>query len=111
MLCSLVRDRRGKPPIHLSRGMWHRDVMQRSGRVAITVIRTVLGTALLILGIVGLFMPVLPGWLFIIPGLALLARDFAWAEKLEASLRARFDLARRRFEASREEPEAEQDAA
>lgn len=34
------------------------------------------GIALILIGIVGLIMPIMPGWVFIIPGMALLADYF-----------------------------------
>jgi uncharacterized membrane protein YbaN (DUF454 family) len=40
------------------------------------------GLALVILGIVGLILPILPGWVFLIPGLLILARHFHWARRL-----------------------------
>lgn len=77
----------------------------------VKLIRTVAGSLLLVLGVVGLFMPVMPGWLFIIPGLALLARDFAWAERLQTAARQRLDRARGALDNRHSEPEAERDAA
>ena len=46
------------------------------------VLRLCAGWALLLLGIVGLFLPVLQGLLFIISGLALLSADVRWARNL-----------------------------
>ncbi len=86
--------------------------MQVSGKVAAKLVRTVIGSVLLLVGIVGLFMPVLPGWLLIIPGLAVLARDFAWAERLHLAVKERFERARQRFETGRgDDIAAERDAA
>ena len=34
---------------------------------------------MLIAGIAGWLLPVIPGWAFMIPGLVLLAREFHWA--------------------------------
>jgi hypothetical protein len=49
---------------------------------------TLLGTGLLGVGLVGLALPVLPGWLFIFGGLAVLAREYAWArDALDAARR------------------------
>jgi uncharacterized protein (TIGR02611 family) len=85
--------------------------MRRPDAIVMKVIRTVVGSLLLVLGVVGIFMPVIPGWLFIIPGLALLARDFAWAERLQTAARQRLDRARNAFDDRHSEPEAERDAA
>lgn len=50
-------------------------------RAAVRVAKTVGGFALLIAGIAMLALPG-PGWLTIAAGLALLATEFAWAERL-----------------------------
>ena len=40
------------------------------------VVRTVLGMTLVLLGITGLILPVMPGWVFLIPGLVILGDYF-----------------------------------
>ena len=40
------------------------------------VVRLTTGVFLLLLGVVGLILPIMPGWLFIIPGLIVLADYF-----------------------------------
>ena len=40
------------------------------------------GGALLLVGLLGWALPIIPGWLFVIPGLMLLAREFHWARRL-----------------------------
>lgn len=85
--------------------------MQGSRDVAVKLIRATSGVVLLLVGIVGLFMPVLPGWLLIIPGLALLARDFAWAERVHVSVKERFHRARQMFDGGESDTVAERDAA
>jgi hypothetical protein len=45
------------------------------------------GSALLLLGIAGLLVPILPGWALIIGGLLVLGREFAWADRTVAPLR------------------------
>jgi hypothetical protein len=53
--------------------------IQRSGkRVAVTIA----GGLLVLAGLAGLLLPVIPGWLLIIPGLALLATEYVWAQRL-----------------------------
>ena len=47
-----------------------------------TPIRIVAGLVLFGLGVAGLLLPIVPGLLFLIPGLALLARHFHWARRL-----------------------------
>jgi uncharacterized protein (TIGR02611 family) len=51
------------------------------GRIAVRIVVTVAGVAVIALGIVLLPLPG-PGWLIIFAGLALLATEFAWAERL-----------------------------
>jgi uncharacterized membrane protein YbaN (DUF454 family) len=48
------------------------------------------GWALLPLGIVGLFLPVLPGALFLIIGLSILSVEYTWARRWITALRSRF---------------------
>lgn len=39
------------------------------------------GVVLLVVGLLGWALPILPGWLFVIPGLMILGREFHWARK------------------------------
>ena len=48
------------------------------------------GWALLPLGVVGLFLPVLPGVLFLVIGLSILSVEYEWARRWMAALRSRF---------------------
>lgn len=64
------------------------------------------GGALIAAGLVGLVMPVLPGWILIIPGLSLWSSEFVWA----ARLRHRVDTEWRRFRPS-SSADSERDAA
>ncbi len=50
----------------------------------------VLGWAFILLGIAGLFLPVLQGILFLLIGLIILSSEYVWAHKLLAKLKARF---------------------
>ena len=50
----------------------------------------VAGWLLLMLGAVGLFLPILPGVLFGIVGLSILSLEYAWARRWMSSLRRRF---------------------
>ena len=52
--------------------------------------RIIGGFALLILGFIGLFLPVLQGVAMIVAGLLLLAPDVPWARRLLAWLKARY---------------------
>jgi hypothetical protein len=53
-----------------------RLVVRGTRRAALTVA----GFALVALGLAGLVLPVLPGWIFIIAGFAVLSREYAWAD-------------------------------
>lgn len=57
------------------------------------------GGLIVIAGLVGLFVPVMPGLLLIIPGLALLAREFVWARRLLDRTQTQLGLIRPRSEA------------
>jgi len=48
------------------------------------------GWGFILLGIVGLFLPVLQGVLFLLVGLIILSSEYAWAHRLLAKLRQRF---------------------
>jgi uncharacterized protein len=50
----------------------------------------VVGWAFILLGIAGLFLPVLQGILFLMIGLVILSTEYVWAHHLLAKLRARF---------------------
>jgi hypothetical protein len=53
--------------------------LARSGkRIAVTIA----GAVVLLLGIAGLALPILPGWLLIIAGLGILATEYVWAQRL-----------------------------
>ena len=50
----------------------------------------VVGWAFILLGIAGLFLPVLQGILFLMIGLIILSTEYAWAPHLLGKVRARF---------------------
>jgi uncharacterized protein len=59
------------------------------------------GWGFILLGIAGLFLPVLQGILFLLIGLVILSGEYVWAHKLLTKLRARFPrIASRVHEAS-----------
>ena len=45
-------------------------------------LRVIAGFALVLVGVIGLILPIMPGWIFLIPGLGLLAERFEWAKRL-----------------------------
>ena len=50
----------------------------------------VVGWAFLLLGIVGLFLPILQGVLFILIGLIILSTEYVWAHRLLTRLKTKF---------------------
>lgn len=49
----------------------------------------ILGFALLLVGLIGLVLPFLPGWLLIVAGLAVLGTEYVWAKRLSDGARRR----------------------
>lgn len=54
------------------------------------VLLVVAGWSFLLLGIVGLFLPLMQGILFIVIGLLILSSEYVWAHRLLAKARTRF---------------------
>ncbi len=50
----------------------------------------IVGWAFILLGIVGLFLPILQGVLFLLVGLIILSSEYVWAHRLLGKLRERF---------------------
>jgi len=50
----------------------------------------VIGWSLVVLGVLGLFLPVLQGVLLLLAGLSVLSSEYVWAHKILQRLRARF---------------------
>jgi uncharacterized protein len=61
-----------------------------------------LGWAFVLLGIVGLFLPVLQGILFLVIGLVILSSEYVWAHKLLHKLRSRFPAVARHADEARQ---------
>jgi hypothetical protein len=55
-----------------------RFILRSGKRVAVTIV----GFLLVLAGVAGLLLPIVPGWLLLIPGLALLATEYVWARRL-----------------------------
>jgi len=55
------------------------------------IIRIITGIALLLVGVVGLILPIMPGWVFIIPGLMILADYFPPARRLLDWAKAKYE--------------------
>lgn len=45
------------------------------------LLRYVAGVGLVLLGIIGLILPIMPGWVFLVPGLMILAEEFPWLDR------------------------------
>ncbi|HUM05609.1 MAG TPA: PGPGW domain-containing protein [Terriglobales bacterium] len=54
------------------------------------VVAIVVGWVFIVLGVIGLFLPIMQGILFIIIGLTILSTEYVWAHHLLSKLRARF---------------------
>jgi uncharacterized protein len=71
-------------------------------RIAIIIV----GWAFLLLGIVGLFLPILQGFLFIFIGLIILSTEYAWAHRLLTRLKTKFPKLGRAADAASEKAAA-----
>ena len=54
------------------------------------VVALIAGWSFILLGIVGLFLPILQGGLFLLIGLIILSSEYVWAHQLLTKLRERF---------------------
>ncbi|MBM3761101.1 MAG: hypothetical protein FJW36_12730 [Acidobacteria bacterium] len=45
------------------------------------VLRYASGIGLVVLGIIGLILPIMPGWVFFVPGLMILAEELPWLDR------------------------------
>jgi uncharacterized protein len=69
------------------------------------VLVLILGWLFILVGIAGLFLPILQGMLFIIIGLIILSSEYVWAHKLLQKLKARFPKIARVSEQAAEKAE------
>ena len=60
------------------------------------IIRIISGIGLLIIGIAGLILPIMPGWVFIIPGLMILADYFPPIKRLLDWAKAKYETVKNR---------------
>ena len=60
------------------------------------------GWFFILLGIVGLFLPILQGVLFILIGLVILSTEYVWAHHLLLKIRERFPSLARRIDQAKE---------
>lgn len=83
--------------------------MRRLGKRLIPgkrLMKLILGWAFMVLGVLGLFLPVLQGVLFLAIGLAILAQELPWAHRLMTRLRHRFPHMAEMFDRSHHKAEA-----
>lgn len=66
----------------------------------------IVGWTFIVMGIAGLFLPVLQGVLFLMIGLIILSGEYAWAHGVVEKLRARFPLVAARFHEASEKARA-----
>jgi len=73
----------------------------RSGkRIAVTIA----GVVVLLIGIAGLALPILPGWILIFAGLAILGTEYVWAQRLLRKARETAANAANKVRRKRNEP-------
>ncbi len=46
------------------------------------LLRTIAAFSMVAIGVCGLILPIMPGWIFLIPGLAMLSQRYTWAKRL-----------------------------
>ena len=69
----------------------------RYGMIRATI-RISTGVGLVILGIIGLILPIMPGWIFLIPGLVILAEYFPPIHRLIEWAKRKVEWERRKAE-------------
>ncbi|MBX9634794.1 MAG: PGPGW domain-containing protein [Magnetospirillum sp.] len=69
-------------------------------------LKIVLGWVFLVLGVLGLFLPILQGVLFLAIGLTILAQEQPWAHRMLMRIRRRFPHMAKVFDQSRNKAEA-----
>lgn len=70
------------------------------------ILLLIVGWGFILLGIAGLFLPVLQGILFLLIGLIILSSEYAWAHHLLAKLRAKFPAISRKADEAAEKAAA-----
>lgn len=63
--------------------------MERNRPILLRAALVMAGTVVVLVGVAGLVLPVLPGWALIFAGLAILAGEFVWARRLLDSAKRR----------------------
>ncbi len=75
-------------------------------RIAKRALVLIIGWVFIVLGIIGLFLPVLQGVLFLMIGLVILSSEYVWAHRLLQKLRQRFPAIGRKADQAREKASA-----
>jgi len=65
------------------------------------LLRIATGAGLTVLGILGLILPVMPGWIFLIPGLLILADYFPPLRRMVDWLKHKYEVEKQKYEARR----------
>lgn len=68
--------------------MWHCCGMRIRNLLSTAGVSTT-GVALVVVGIVGIFLPIIPGLIPIAAGMTILARRFTWADRIVTNVRDR----------------------
>jgi uncharacterized protein (TIGR02611 family) len=71
-----------------------------------SLIVQLVGWAFIVVGIIGLFLPVLQGILFLLVGLIILSTEYHWARRVLESVKRRFPSAARRSHEASEKAKA-----
>ena len=71
------------------------EELQTARRTIRSIAVLVLGWALVVVGVIGLVLPVIPGGLLIAFGLLMLSTEHLWLRRALANLRARFPFLKR----------------
>lgn len=70
--------------------------------------KIIVGFALLLFGVIGGFIPILQGWVFVLAGLAILSTEFRWAKKLNRWMKVKFKTTIAKVKAKRAEKKADE---
>ena len=71
------------------------DCVQTRAKKAILL---VFGWGFILLGVIGLFVPILQGVLFLLIGLLILSSEYVWAHRLLSKIRNRFPAVAKRWD-------------
>jgi hypothetical protein len=73
----------------LETGSREETIQEAKAHLLVRIGRIAAGTVLCVVGVLGFILPVLPGWLLLIPGLVLLSFDVPFAARLLEKVRHR----------------------